>query len=99
MANYISLYSGSSGNCSVIEQNGKFIIIDIGKSARITANAIKELGLDMKNLQGVLISHEHSDHVSGLKVFLKKLDVPVYSNCATLDYLADYDLVPAHIRL
>ncbi|MBR6519293.1 MAG: MBL fold metallo-hydrolase [Oscillospiraceae bacterium] len=99
MANYISLYSGSSGNCSVIEQNGKFILIDIGKSARITTNAIKDIGLDIKNLQGVLVSHEHSDHVSGLRVFLKKLDVPVYSNCATLDYLADYDLVPAHIRL
>ena len=99
MANYISLYSGSSGNCSVIEENGKFILIDIGKSARITTNAIKEIGLDLKNLQGVLISHEHSDHVSGLKVFLKKLDVPVYSSAATLDYLADYDLVPAHIQL
>lgn len=99
MANYISLYSGSSGNCSVIEENGKFILIDIGKSARITTNAIKELGLDLKNLQGVLVSHEHSDHVNGLKVFLKKLDVPVYSSAATLDYLADYDLVPAHIQL
>ena len=72
MANYISLYSGSSGNCSVIEDNGKFILIDIGKSARMTTNALKELGLEIKNLQGILISHEHSDHVSGLKVFTKK---------------------------
>lgn len=99
MANYISLYSGSSGNCSVIEENGKFILIDVGKSARITVNAIKEIGLDIKDLQGVLISHEHSDHISGLKVFLKKLNVPLYSSAATLDYLADNDLVPAHIRL
>lgn len=99
MANYISLYSGSSGNCSVIEENGKFIIIDIGKSARLTTNALKDLGLDLKNLQGVLVSHEHSDHINGLKVFLKKLDVPVYSSAATLDYLADYDLVPGHIQL
>ncbi len=99
MARYISLYSGSSGNCSVIEQDGKFILIDMGKSARTTTNALKDLGLDIKNLQGILVSHEHSDHINGLKVFLKKLDVPVYSNCATLDYLADYDLVPSHIRL
>ena len=99
MANYISLYSGSSGNCSVIEENGKFILIDIGKSARITTNAIKDIGLDLKNLQGVLISHEHSDHINGLKVFLKKLNVPVYSSAATLDYLAGNDLVPSHIQL
>ena len=99
MANYISLYSGSSGNCSVVENNGKFILIDIGKSARLTTNALKDLGLELKNLQGVLISHEHSDHINGLKVFLKKLNVPVYSNSATLDYLAAYDLVPSHIVL
>lgn len=99
MANYISLYSGSSGNCSVIEENGRFIMIDIGKSARMTTNALKELGLEIKNLQGILISHEHSDHISGLKVFLKKLDVPVFAAAPTLDYLADWDLVPGHIQL
>ena len=99
MANYISLYSGSSGNCSVVEENGKFIIIDMGKSARTTAKALKDLSLDIKNLQGVLVSHEHVDHIGGLKVFLKNLNVPVYSNCATLDFLAERDLVPPHIVL
>lgn len=99
MANYISLYSGSSGNCSVVEENGKFIIIDIGKSAKLTTAALKDAGLEIKNLQGVLISHEHSDHIAGLKVFLKKLNVPVFSSADTLDYLADNDLVPAHIQL
>ena len=99
MARYISLYSGSSGNCSVIEDNGKFIIIDMGKSARLTNKAICDIGLDVKNLQGILVSHEHSDHVNGLKVFLKKLNVPVYSNTNTIDYLADYDLLPGHIQL
>lgn len=99
MAKYISLYSGSSGNCSVIEENGKFMLIDIGKSARITNTAIKEIGLDVKDLQGILISHEHSDHIKGLNVFLKKLNVPVYSNADTLDYLANNNLVPPHIQL
>ena len=99
MARYISLYSGSSGNCSVVEENGKFILIDMGKSARMTNNALKELGLDIRNLQGILVSHEHSDHVSGLKVFLKKLDVPLYTGAATLDYLSDNLLVPGHIEM
>ena len=57
MANYISLYSGSSGNCSVIEDNGKFILIDIGKSARMTTNALKELGLE----EGDMIRIENYD--------------------------------------
>ncbi len=98
MANYISLYSGSSGNASVIEENGKFILIDIGKSARFTNNALKSIGLDIKNLQGVFISHEHSDHIAGLKVFLKNIDVPVFSNAFSLNYLEKNDLIPKHIK-
>ncbi len=98
MANYISLYSGSSGNCSIVEQDGKFIIIDIGKSAKITNAAIKEIGLELKNLQAVFISHEHQDHVQGLKVFLKNLAVPVYSNAYTLDFLIKNNLLPEHTQ-
>ncbi|MEG1862822.1 MAG: MBL fold metallo-hydrolase [Oscillospiraceae bacterium] len=97
MAQYISLYSGSSGNCSLVVEDGKFIIIDMGKSARLTTKAINDVGLDMKNLQGILVSHEHSDHTAGLNVFLKKLAVPLYTNSCTLDYLADNSLIPGHI--
>lgn len=77
MARYISLYSGSSGNCSVVEKDGKFILIDVGKEQN-TNTALKDAGLDIKNLQGVLVSHEHSDHIKGLKVFLKNIHVPLY---------------------
>ena len=99
MARYISLYSGSSGNCSVVEENGKFILIDMGKSARLTNKALTELGLDIKNLQGILVSHEHTDHTAGLKVFLKNLRVPVYTGVATADFLTYNDLIPAHIDI
>jgi len=99
MAKYISLYSGSSGNCSVVEENGKFILIDMGKSARLTNKALTELGLDIKNLQGILVSHEHTDHVSGLRVFLKNIKVPLYTGAATLDYLQDNLLIPPHIEM
>jgi len=99
MARYISLYSGSSGNCSVVEEDGKFILIDMGKSARLTNKALTDLGLDIKNLQGILVSHEHTDHTSGLKVFLKNLKVPLYTGAATLDYMQDRLLVPAHIEM
>ncbi len=99
MAKYISLYSGSSGNCSVVEENGKFIIIDMGKSARLTNKALQDVGLDIRNLQGILVSHEHSDHVSGLRVFLKNLSVPLYTGAATLDYMEDNLIVPPHIDM
>ncbi len=99
MARCISLYSGSFGNCSVVEENGKFIIIDMGKSARLTNNRLKDVGLDIKNLQGILVSHEHSDHISGLKVFLKNISTPLYTGRATLDYLEDHLLIPPHIDM
>lgn len=99
MAKYISLYSGSSGNCSVVEENGKFIIIDMGKSAKATNTALKELDLNIKNLQGILVSHEHSDHISGLKVFLKKLDIPVYTHPLTAKYLKANQLIPQHTNI
>lgn len=97
MARYISLYSGSSGNCSVIEEGGRFIMIDIGKSARLTKKALDVLGLDLRGLEAIFISHEHSDHISGLNVFLKNVRVPVYSGADTLDYLTDNNIIPAHI--
>ena len=99
MARYISLYSGSSGNCSVVEENGKFILIDMGKSARLTNKALTELGLDIRNLQGILVSHEHTDHTAGLKVFLKNLRVPVYTGVATADYMTCCDMIPPHIDI
>lgn len=99
MAEYISLYSGSSGNCSCVVHDGKYIIIDMGKSARMTMNALKAVGLSTGGLMGVLVSHEHTDHIAGLKVFLKNLSVPVYSNAATLDYLSQRELLPIHTPL
>ncbi len=99
MARYISLYSGSSGNCSVVEEGGKFILIDMGRSAKHTTKCLQDLGLDIKNLQGILVSHEHSDHIQGLKVFLKNKSIPLYTGSATLDYLEDNLLVPPHIDM
>ena len=98
MARYISLYSGSSGNCSIVEEGGRFIIIDIGKSARLTRKAIDAVGLDIRGLEAIFISHEHSDHIGGLNVFLKNVRVPVYSGADTLDYMTDNGIIPGHIE-
>ena len=87
MAFFTSLYSGSSGNCSVVRCGAEYLVIDMGKSCRATLNALKELGLPVAAMRGVLVTHEHSDHIQGLNVFLKHYSVPVYGSAATLDDL------------
>lgn len=99
MARFTTLYSGSSGNSAMVEENGSFLLIDMGRSCRMTINALKSLGLAPENLCGVLVTHEHSDHISGLCVFLKKYAVPVYASAATLEYLLAHGLVPENTQL
>ncbi|MFI3170038.1 MAG: MBL fold metallo-hydrolase [Faecalibacterium sp.] len=94
MAEFISLYSGSSGNCNVVRAGDRYLMIDMGKSCKITVEALKKIGLPIANCDGILITHEHSDHVKGLRVFLKKHRVPVYGAADTLDMLWQNELVP-----
>ncbi|WP_367925374.1 MBL fold metallo-hydrolase [uncultured Ruthenibacterium sp.] len=97
MARFTTLYSGSSGNCAFIEENGRFLLVDMGKSCRSTLTALKTLDVSPRDLLGILVTHEHSDHVGGLNVFLKKYPVPVYSSAATLDVLEERGIIPAGV--
>ena len=94
MAQFTTLYSGSSGNCALFEEDGKALLIDMGRSARCTKTALASLGLSPESLGAILITHEHSDHVSGLKVFLKHHRVPVYASEPTLNELIRQQLIP-----
>ena len=94
-----SIASGSSGNCIYVGSDATHLLVDAGISGKRMVAGVESLGIKPSELDGILITHEHSDHISGLKVFTKKLNVPVFSNCATLDYLADNDLVSSHIVL
>lgn len=99
MARFATLYSGSAGNSSVIEDGGRYILVDMGKSCRQTQIALKKLGLTPEALAGVLVTHEHSDHIGGLAIFLKYYPVPVYGSAPTLQYLTRRRLVPPETRL
>ncbi|NCC08437.1 MAG: MBL fold metallo-hydrolase [Clostridia bacterium] len=99
MAKFTTLYSGSSGNCAYISSGEGYLLVDMGKSCRTTVEGLKTLGAPISNLQGVLVTHEHSDHVGGLNVFLKKYKVPVYSSADTLDFLYTNRLVPESAEL
>ena len=94
MALFTTLYSGSSGNCALILHEGKYLLIDMGIGCRTTLNALRSLGLAVSDCEGILITHEHSDHVSGLDTFFKHYSVPVYGCADTLDTLYSRGTIP-----
>jgi phosphoribosyl 1,2-cyclic phosphodiesterase len=83
----ISLGSGSSGNALLIEAgpNGRTrILIDAGFSARILRQRLQSVGVSLAQIQAILITHEHSDHILGLPTFMKRYATPVVADPRTL---------------
>ncbi len=74
--------------------SGEGILIDCGISCRGITSALKNRGIDPDSLSGILITHEHIDHVRGLSVFLSHHSVPVYASAPVLRYLSSNGLVP-----
>jgi len=77
------LGSGSGGNSAVVECGEVRLLIDAGLSARQICLRLAMLGIEPTKLDGILLTHEHGDHVRGLKVFLSKHEVPVYATPET----------------
>ena len=85
MINFCSLYSGSSGNSLFVESKNTKILVDAGVSSKKIEQALNDININPIELNGILITHEHSDHVQGLGTFSKKFNLPVYVNQETLD--------------
>jgi len=79
-----SINSGSNANCYYIGTMEEGILVDAGLSNRETIKRLGSLGLDIKNVKAIFISHEHSDHVKGVKTISKKHQVPIYITKKTL---------------
>ena len=98
MARLCPLFSGSSGNSYYIGSRSAGLLIDAGRSARQMDGMLKLCGIDPLAIQGVLVTHEHTDHISGLRVFATKYQLPVYASPGTLEglppELAGLDLRP-----
>jgi phosphoribosyl 1,2-cyclic phosphodiesterase len=77
------LASGSSGNCAYLESGDTRLLIDAGLSARQIRQRLLGIGRTPENLNGILITHEHTDHTQGLGVLATKLQIPVYCNRLT----------------
>ncbi|MBR3935785.1 MAG: MBL fold metallo-hydrolase [Oscillospiraceae bacterium] len=94
MAKFFTIASGSSGNSSFVGSSGEGILIDCGISCRGITTALKNRGIDPDSLAGILVTHEHIDHVRGLSVFLSHHKVPLYASAPVLRYLSSNGLVP-----
>ncbi len=73
-----SLNSGSNGNCYYIGSSNDAVLIDVGISCRETEKRMKQLGLSMKTVKAIFVSHEHGDHIKGVSTLANKYSLPVY---------------------
>jgi phosphoribosyl 1,2-cyclic phosphodiesterase len=85
MSLYISsLNSGSNGNCYYIGNEHEAVLVDAGISCRETEKRMKRQGMDIHKVRAIFISHEHTDHISGVRTLSKKYQLPVYITGDTL---------------
>src|SRR6056297_1607801 len=75
---FCNLGSGSKGNSTFIKAKGSGILIDQGFSGKSAVERLNEVDIDPKEVQAIVISHEHSDHTKGAGIFARRFDVPVY---------------------
>lgn len=88
------LASGSTGNAIFLDFKHTKILVDAGISTRRIKNSLAELGVSIEELDGVVITHEHRDHVSGLATMTKKYHVPIYASMNTWGAMYCRDLMP-----
>lgn len=94
MAKFYPLFSSSSGNASYIGGRNAGILIDAGVSCKRILTALERNGLQPECIQGIFITHTHSDHIGGLRVLLKKRKVPVFGTAETLRTLELKECIP-----
>lgn len=88
MLNFCSLYSGSTGNSLFLESDNTKLLIDAGESAKKISEALENINVDIKSLDGILVTHEHSDHVKSIGTIAQKYNIPVYANLETWNAMA-----------
>ena len=85
-----SIASGSSGNCIYVGSDHTHIIIDAGISKKKIEEGLGKIGISGEELDGILVTHEHSDHIQGLGVFSRKYKVPIYATAGTICGIENY---------
>ena len=85
-----SIASGSSGNCVYVGSEATHLLVDAGISGKKTEAGLNELDLSMRDIDAILITHEHADHIAGLGVLGRKYNVPVYATPGTIEALRNH---------
>lgn len=80
-----SIASGSSGNCIYVGSEATHLLVDVGISGKKTESGLNYLGLTGKDIDGILVTHEHADHISGLGVMARKFSIPIYATKGTIE--------------
>ena len=84
-----SLCSGSSGNCIFVGSDNTKILVDAGMSGTKITNALKSIDVNPNELDGILVTHEHIDHIKGAGILSRKYDVPIYATDKTWEAMED----------
>lgn len=85
-----SIASGSSGNCIYVGSDHTHLLVDAGISKKRIEAGLKELDIKGEELDGILVTHEHSDHIQGLGVFSRKYGIPIYATSGTIEGIKGY---------
>lgn len=80
MLTFSVLASGSTGNAFFVEADNHSLLVDAGLSGKQMEQLFSEIGRNIKDLSGILVTHEHSDHIKGIGVLARKYQLPIYAN-------------------
>lgn len=80
-----SIASGSSGNCIYVGSDATHLLVDVGISGKRAECGLNSLGISARDLDGILITHEHADHIAGIGVMARKYEIPIYATSGTID--------------
>lgn len=87
MARFCTLFSGSAGNSTYISGSDTAVLVDAGRSCKQLLAAMNSRGINPESIRAILVTHEHTDHISGLRVLLNKLKIPLYASKAVVEKL------------
>lgn len=91
MFKFCSLFSGSTGNSLLVETENSKVLIDAGESAKKIVDALSLINVDISDIDGILVTHEHMDHVKSLGTISKKYNIPVYANPETWNAMPEQE--------
>ena len=86
---FAPLFSGSSGNCIYVGSESGGLIVDAGVSGKRIIAALQSLGIAPGGLRGILVTHEHNDHINSVGILSRKFDLPVYATVGTWEGMLD----------